>query len=125
MLHLLTATSELFCRQTAEQCMPNIPAPSEPTSRNLFSCLSCPFSARSCVTTLIASAMMLVLSLFTALLGSSALLSSVKLQKQTGVWPARIMMAAQTYEGISKLACTCLLADPGCAWLIRKPACEK
>ena len=50
------------------------------TSRNLFSCFSCPFSALSCVTTRMASATMLVLSVFTSLRGSSALDNSAKLQ---------------------------------------------
>lgn len=50
------------------------------TSRNLLSCLSCPFSALSCVTTRMASATMLVLSVLTSLRGSKALESSAKLR---------------------------------------------
>jgi len=49
-------------------------------SRNLLSCRSCPFSARSWVTILIASAMMDVLSVFTTLPGSSTFDSSWKLR---------------------------------------------
>ena len=52
------------------------------TSRNLLSCRSCPFSARSCVTIRIASVMMEDLSVFAALPGSSTLESSAKLQKE-------------------------------------------
>lgn len=52
------------------------------TSRNLLSCLSCPFSARNCVTMRIASVMMDDLSVFAALPGSSTLERSEKLQTQ-------------------------------------------
>ena len=55
------------------------------TSKNLFSCLSCPFSALSCVTTRMASATILVLSVLTSFLGSSALESSAKLQRTFNV----------------------------------------
>ena len=50
------------------------------TSKNLLSCRSCPFSARSCVTMRIASVMMEDLSVFAALPGSSTFDSSAKLQ---------------------------------------------
>ena len=54
------------------------------TSRNLLSCCSWPFSVRSWLTTLRASATMLALSTFGVLPGSSALASSMKLQVGAG-----------------------------------------
>lgn len=51
------------------------------TSRNLLSCRSWPFSPRNCVTMRMASSMMLVLSVFAVLPGSSTLASSVNLSR--------------------------------------------
>ena len=59
------------------------------TSRNLLSCCSWPFSVRSWLTTLIASATMLALSFFGVLPGSSALASSMKLQVGVGGYQRR------------------------------------
>ena len=52
------------------------------TSKNLLSCCNWPFSVRNCVTTLMASATILALSVFGVLLGSKALASSIKLQTE-------------------------------------------